>query len=291
VSAVSGTAPENLFSRATGTVRRANGSLVVGCVLLGAIIFLGVFAGVLTSHGPNQVNLDPSVQYLPPSSSHLFGTDEAGRDVFSRTIYAIRLDLPLAVGGIAVALVIGVTLGTFAGVARGPVDGVIGRLADGFQAFPPLLLALLTAAAIGTGFRNLLLIIALVFSPVFYRTTRTQMMSLTQRTYVEVARSLKRSWLRISLDHLIPNAAPPILAQASLSVGYSIILAAGLGFLGLGPPPPAAEWGAMIGSGAEQVTAGQWWLSVFPGLFLAATVASFALIADGIQEGADPRLA
>jgi ABC-type dipeptide/oligopeptide/nickel transport system permease subunit len=261
--------------------------LAVGLVLLGLIVLLGAFAGV-RGRSPNAI--DTAKQYQSPSLATPMGTDEVGRDVLARTLYAIRVDLPLAVVGIALALVVGVSLGTLAGLARGLVDGAIGRAVDGFQAFPALLLALLVASAAGPGLRNLALIIGLVFAPVFFRMTRAQMLSLRQRTYVEAARSLRRSWTRIAVVHLLPNAAPPILAQAALGVGYAVTLAAGLGFLGLGPPPPAAEWGAMIGSGAEQITAGQWWLAVFPGLFLTVTVFAFALIADGIQEGTDPRL-
>src|SRR6185437_5789565 len=173
-------------------------------------------------------------------------------------------------------------------IARGPVDALLGRLVDGLQAFPALLLAILTAAALGAGTRNLILIIGIVSAPVFFRLARTQAITLVRETYVEAARAFKHRWVAITFRHLLPNSLPALLAQAAIGIGYAVLLAAGLGFLGLGPPPPAPEWGQMIASGSEFLTSGQWWLSVFPGMLLAFTVVAFALIADGIQEKVDP---
>jgi len=264
------------------------GRLVAGLAIVALVGLAGLFAGQIDSRSPTALALDD--QALPPSGRFLMGTDELGRDVFSRTLHGIRLDLPLAVGGIALAMALGIALGMLAGIVRGPIDAVVSRIVDGLQAFPPLLLAILTAAAVGAGTRNLILIIGTVGAPVFFRIARTQAMTLMQETYVEVARALKRGWGWVVFRHLLPNSLPALLAQGAIGIGYAVLLAAGLGFLGLGAPPPAPEWGQMIGAGADHLTSGQWWESVFPGAVLALTVVAFALIADGIQENVDSSL-
>jgi peptide/nickel transport system permease protein len=262
--------------------------LVAGSCLLAAIVVLGILAGPLSHHDPT--SLDTSHKFQSPSGQWLMGTDQLGMDILSRTLYAIRLDLPLGLAAVALSATVGITLGMVAALGGRGIDALLGRLTDGFQAFPPLVLALLTATALGASLTNLVVIIALVYVPVFARMTRAQVLVLRQHTFVEVARSLRYGWVRIALVHLLPNAAGPLLATAALAIGRSVVLAAGLGFLGLGPPPPTPEWGAMIGAGAEEMAAGRWWIAVFPGCLLALTVAAFALIADGIQQNSDARI-
>jgi peptide/nickel transport system permease protein len=262
------------------------GRLRLGLLMVLLVVVAGIFAGVLDSTSPNALNL--AKQNQAPSLAFPMGTDNLGRDVLSRSLHAIRVDLPLAIGGIGLGLVLGISLGMLTGITRGPVDAALGRFVDGVQAFPALLLAILTAAALGASTKNLILIIGIVSAPVFFRLARTQAITLVRESYVEVARALRRGWVWITLRHLLPNSLPALLAQASIGIGYAVLLAAGLGFLGLGPRPPTSEWGSMIASGSDYLTSGQWWQSVFPGVLLAFTVVAFALIADGIQERIDP---
>lgn len=262
--------------------------LAVGLALLLMIVVCGVGAGLISGRNPTAI--DTAHRFVAPGPNWLMGTDGLGMDILARSLFAIRIDLPLGILAISLSAAIGITLGMISGLAGGMVDSSLGRVTDGFQAFPPLVLALLTATVLGASLTNLVVIIALVYVPVFLRMTRAQVVILKPATFVEVARTLRYSWARIALWHLLPNIAGPLLAVAALAVGRSVVLAAGLGFLGLGPPPPTPEWGAMIGAGAEQVTAGRWWLALFPGLMLAVTVGTFALIADGIQELSDPRV-
>jgi peptide/nickel transport system permease protein len=266
----------------------ASPRLVAGAILVGVVILLGLLAGVISTADP--LALHPARQFLPPSGEAYFGTDNLGMDIFARTLYAIRTDLPLAAGGVAVALVAGVAIGMTSAIVGGIYDLSIARLTDGFQAFPALLLGMLGAAVVGPGRLNLLLVIAFVWSPIFLRLTRTLVQQLKERSYVEAARSMKRSWTYVGVSHLLPNAAGPLLAQASLGIGYSILLAAALGFIGLGVPFPTPEWGAMIGAGSDQVITGYWWISVFPGVALFVAVAAFSVLAEGMHETLNPRI-
>jgi peptide/nickel transport system permease protein len=254
--------------------------------MVAIVAIAGAGASVIASTSPNALSL--ADQNQAPSTRFPMGTDNLGRDVFARSLHSIRLDLPLAVGGIGIGLLIGVTFGMATGILRGLADSALARFVDGLQAFPPLLLAILCAAALGAGTRNLILIIGVVSAPVFFRLARTQAITLMSETYVEAAQAFRRGWVWITVRHLLPNSLPALLAQAAIGIGYAVLLAAGLGFLGLGPPPPTPEWGQMIAAGSEFLTSGQWWQSVFPGALLAFTVVAFALIADGIQEKVDP---
>ena len=208
--------------------------LLVGLGMIVVIGVAGVASGVIDSTSPTALNLTNLNQ--PPSGRFPMGTDNLGRDVFARTLYSIRLDLPLAVAGIAIGVIVGTTLGMATGIARGPADALLSRTIDGLQAFPPLLLAILVAAAIGAGTRNLILIIGVVSAPVFFRLARTQAITLVRETYVEAALAFRRRWVWITVRHLLPNSLPALLAQAAIGIGYAVLLAAGLGFSVLGLP-------------------------------------------------------
>jgi len=228
-------------------------------------------------------------QFLPPSASHLMGTDEVGRDVLSRVIYGARVSLPLSVLLVLLAMCIGSLLGALAGYVGGIVDGVVMRVADLVFAFPGIILAMAVAAALGASIRNAVLAVVVVSWPSYARVSRGLVLAARQSDYVVAARLLGASGRRTLLVELRPNIAGPIAVLAALDVGNALLLLSGLSFLGLGAQPPTAEWGAMVASGALNFD--KWWIGLFPGLAIATVVLAFNFIGDALRDALDPRTA
>jgi len=223
-----------------------------------------------------------------PIASHIFGTDEAGRDNFSRVIYGARITIPVAFGVIVVASAIGVSVGAVAGYTGGWVDEVLMRVVDVVLAFPSIVLAMAITAALGPGLPHAMLAIVLVGWAEYSRLMRGQILAAKANDYVVAARALGAPAWRVLLRHVLPNAFPPAVVKATLDIGNAIILIAALSFIGLGAVPPAPEWGAMIAAGQAKFE--YWWVATFPGLAILSVVLGFNFLGDGIQDLLNPRL-
>ncbi len=266
---------------------RRNPVTLAGLAIVLLVLALSLLAPLVAPYPPKQG--DASQTLRPPSLSHPFGTDSIGFDVFSRTLYAGRLDLLIAFGAVAIALVVGCCFGAVAGFFGRVVDEVVMRLMDMLSAFPSFILALGVVAALGPSLPNLIAAIALVNVPVYARLLRSRVLAVREAQYVRAAVALGLPRRRVLLVHVLPNAWAPIFVQSTLQAGYAILEAAGLSFIGLGIRVPTAEWGVMINMGLQYVVSGQWWISFFPGMAIALTVMGFNLIGDGLQDVLDPR--
>ncbi len=260
---------------------------VIGLALILGFTLSAIFAPLIASQSPiDQVLLE---RLKPPSDAHWLGTDQLGRDIFSRLIYGAQISLMVGFVVVTSAGIFGTLVGLVAGYLGGMVDEVLMRVTDIFFAFPPLILAMAIAGALGPSLNNAMVAIAVVTWPVYTRLVRGQVLSLREREFVEAARSIGATTPRILLRHLLPNALAPILVQASFDLGGAILAAAGLSFIGFGARPPTPEWGVMISEGSKFFST-QPWLSFFPGIAILLTVAAFNLIGDGLRDAFDPRL-
>ncbi|TMI77397.1 MAG: ABC transporter permease [Bacillati bacterium ANGP1] len=224
----------------------------------------------------------------PPTAHHLFGTDEAGRDNFSRVIYGARITIPVAFGVIVVASAVGVGVGAVSGYAGGRMDEVLMRVVDVVLAFPSIVLAMAITAALGPGLPHAMLAIVLVGWAEYSRLMRGQILVSKANDYVVAARALGAPAWRVLLRHVLPNAFPPVVVKGTLDIGGAIILIAALSFIGLGAVPPAPEWGAMIAAGQSKFE--YWWVATFPGLAILSVVLGFNFLGDGLQDLLNPRL-
>lgn len=275
--------------RLAGVRRRLLRSRVslAGFVIVGVVALVALLAPLLAPDGPLAGHPEATLQ--SPSWSHLFGTDATGFDIFSRILYAARVDLGIALGAVGIALAAGAILGALAGYYGRIADESIMRTMDVLSAFPTFILAMGVVAALGPSLVNLILAIGLVNVPVYARLLRANILSIRERQYVMAARAVGNSRGRVLVRHILPNAVSPLFVQATLQAGYAILEAAGLSFIGLGVPVPSAEWGVMINLGLPYIVSGQWWITFFPGIAIAVTVMGFNLIGDGLQDILDPR--
>jgi peptide/nickel transport system permease protein len=263
----------------------------LGMVGLGVIAFwtLGsIFIGVLSPYGASETAAGALL--APPSLDHLFGTDNFGRDLLTRVFTGGQLSLWTGLIAVGISMVIGVPLGGIAGYAGGPLGGLIMRVMDVLLAFPSLVLAMAVAAALGPGISSAMIAVGIVGIPEFARITYGQTISLKQREFVEAGRALGLSSSTILIRHIVPNAIAPLVVRATLGMGYAILTAAALSFIGLGAQPPTAEWGVMISDGRGYIISGEWWLTFFPGLAIATSILGFNLLGDALRDVLDPRL-
>lgn len=261
----------------------------VGGTIVVLLALVAICAPVLApAPGDAFSAVHPSRQLLPPGPGHPFGTDELGRDLFTRVLYGARISLAAGAVAIAVALAIGVPLGAVAGYAGGFWDELIMRFTDVVLSFPSLLLATAIAAMLGHSLVNAVAAIALSWWPWYTRIVRAQVVSLRERPFVEAARALGVPGWRIVFEHLVPNALAPVIVQASLDFGSVILTLAALSFLGIGAQPPQPEWGLLVNTGRNFFLT-NWWYVTFPGLAILVTVAAFNLLGDGLREILDPR--
>lgn len=261
--------------------------IITGASILVVVAVLALFAPLLSPWGETEV--DPAGTLVAPGGNHLLGTDGNGMDVWSRVLYAARLDLGIAVAAVALAVVFGTLLGLVAGYLGGRVDDVLMRLVDIFQAFPTFVLALAVAALLGNGTVNLIITIAAVNAPAYARLVRAEVRTLRELPYVDAAVTSGASTAGILWRHLLPNSLTPVRVIAPLNCGWAMLTLAGLSFLGLGVSIPEAEWGAMISLGAPDVVGGRWWTSVPPGMALFVCVLGFSLLGEGLQERANAK--
>ncbi|MBD0269187.1 MAG: ABC transporter permease [Cyanobacteria bacterium Co-bin8] len=247
-----------------------------------------IFGEALAPYDPLASNSAIALQ--APSPSHWFGTDQLGRDVLSRVIVATRLDLGIAVLAVAMSFWVGSILGTCAGYFGGWTDRIISRCIDTLMAFPLFVLAMGLVAALGNSIENIIYATAVINLPLYTRVVRSEVLIRREAGYVEAARLVGNGDWRIMAQHLFPNVLPVMMVHVSLNMGWAILNAAGLSFIGLGVRPPTAEWGIMVAEGATYIVSGEWWLALFPGAVLMLAVFCFNLLGDGLRDLIDPRM-
>jgi len=286
-----------------GSTRPANGLLAMLAharyvlrdnVVTGFAFGLFILIVLAALVGPYVVPHDPlasntAAALAPPSATYWFGTDQLGRDVFSRVIVATRLDLFIAVASVALVFFMGGLAGVAAGFFGSWTDRIVGRIADTIMAFPLFVLAMGIVAALGNTVQNIIIATAIVNFPLYARIARAEANVRREAGFVLAARLSGNGDMRILLGHILPNIMPIMVVQMSLTMGYAILNAAGLSFIGLGVRPPTAEWGIMVAEGATFMVSGEWWIAFFPGAALMIAVFCFNLLGDGLRDIVDPR--
>jgi peptide/nickel transport system permease protein len=255
--------------------------------LFALFVLLAIFGPWLVPHDPLASNA--AVALKPPSMAHWFGTDALGRDILSRTVVATRLDLGIAVSAVVLSFALGIALGLGAGFFGGAWDLAVTRLSDTIMAFPLFVLAMGIVAALGNTVGNIVLATAIINLPFYVRVARAETNVRRHAGFVEAARLSGNTDLRILALHLFPNILPQAMVQVSLNMGWAILNAAGLSFIGLGVRPPTPEWGILVAEGAQFIVSGEWWVSFFPGAVLMLAVFSFNLLGDALRDIFDPR--
>ena len=280
---------EKRYSFAADTWRRLrkNKLAMIGIVILVVLIACALFADFLAPYELDAQDLMNTFQL--PTKEHIFGTDEYGRDIFSRCIYGARVSLVVGFIAVGFSIVAGVILGSVAGYFGGHVDNGVMRVMDVLMAIPQMLLAISISAALGSGLFNLMLAVGIANTPSYARIVRASVLSVKDQEYVEAAKAIGTSDFMIIIKHVLPNCMAPIIVQATAGVALAILTAAGLSFLGLGIQPPTPEWGSMLSSGRYYIR-DNWNMTVFPGLCIAATIFSLNVLGDGLRDALDPKL-
>jgi peptide/nickel transport system permease protein len=255
--------------------------------LFALIVIVAILGPLITPYDPLESNAARALQ--PPNADHWFGTDSVGRDVFSRVIIATRLDMMISVAAVALSFVVGSIVGSIAGYWGGWMDAVTGRFVDTIMAFPLFVLAMGIVAAMGNTVENIIYATAIINLPFYARVARAEVRIRREAGFAQAARLAGNTDIQVLALHIFPNALPPMMVQISLNMGWAILNAAGLSFIGLGVRPPTAEWGIMVAEGANFVVSGEWWLAFFPGLALMIAVFAFNLLGDGLRDIVDPR--
>ena len=259
---------------------------VIGSTIVLLVVASAVLAPVLTPYGPDTRNVRE--RFAPPSATHLFGTDNFGRDTLTRVLHGGRVSLRVAIGAVGIAAAVGILLGALAGFLGGAVDVVIMRVVDVFLAFPPILLALLLVAAVGTGERSVTVALGLIYWTAYARVIRANVIALREEEFVAASRASGAPWYRTLFRHVLPNTLAPVIVVASVGLGSAVTAEAALSFLGLGIQPPTPSWGAILNTGLQFIRETPY-LSTFPGLAIMVTVLGFNLLGDGLRDVLDPR--
>ncbi len=268
---------------------RKNPGAVVGLIIILAIIITSLSCPFWLDYQEDVIKINVSQRLLPPSLEHPFGTDTSGRDMFARIVWGSRASLGIGFASIALALVMGGIIGAVAAFWGGWVDMVLMRIMDVFMALPATLVAIAIVAAFGSSIQNLIIALAIAQTPNMARVTRGSVMSTRDQEYVEAATAIGNRRLTTLFTHVISNSLAPVIVQTTLSVASSILITAGLSFIGLGIQPPTPEWGSLLSSGRDAIrTAG--WLSIFPGVAIMMTILSLNLLGDGLRDALDPKL-
>jgi len=255
--------------------------------LFGFIVLCAILGPWIAPYDP--LTTDSAISLQAPSAAHWFGTDSLGRDIFSRVLVATRLDLGIAFASVILTFAIGALAGIAAGYFGGWTDRIVGRIADTIMAFPLFVLAMGIVAALGNTVGNIVLATAIINTPLYARVARAEANIRRNAGFVEAARLSGNSEGRILLLQILPNILPILMVQCSLTMGYAILNAAGLSFIGLGIAPPTPEWGILVAEGASFMISGEWWVALFPGLALMTAVFCFNLLGDGLRDIVDPR--
>jgi peptide/nickel transport system permease protein len=261
-------------------------TLVAFSMLL-LLLLLALLGPVLAPYDP--LKSDTASTLKPPSPRHWFGTDQLGRDMLSRVMVATRLDMVIAFSAVALSFAAGSLAGACAGVFGGWTERIVSRISDTIMAFPLFVLAMGIVAALGNSVFNVILATAIINLPFYARMARAEANVRREAVFVEAARLSGNGTMRVLAVHIYPNCLPPMMVQASLNLGWAMLNAAGLAFIGLGVRPPTPEWGILVAEGASFILSGEWWIALFPGLALMLAVFCFNLMGDGLRDLIDPR--
>ncbi len=284
-----GAAPRGLGTLGhIGWVLRSNPVTALAAIGAALLVLVGLFGPMLAPYDP--LASEVAIALAPPNAAHWFGTDQLGRDVFSRVIAAARLDLLLAAAAVLISFLIGAAIGGACGYAGGRVDRFVGRFVDVLMAFPLFVLAMAMVAAFGNNVANIIYATAIINLPFYIRFARAEVNIRRHAGWVEAARASGNSHAMVVAMFLLPNVLPAMAVQISLNLGWAILNAAGLSFIGLGVRAPTPEWGIMVAEGARFITTGRWWLVACPGLALMLCVLCFNLLGDGMRDILDPRM-
>lgn len=277
--------PESKIKQMWDTLTQ-NKAAVVGMVVIIFLIFLAIFGKWLMPYDPNYGEM--TINKQPPSATHWFGTDEQGRDIFSRIIDGTRVSLSVGLQAVSFALILGTIFGAIAGYKGGKIDTIIMRLMDIMMSIPDILLAITLMAALGRGIDKAVIAIGLVTIPEYARIVRGSIMSIKDSEYVQAAKVIGNNDFTIIFKHILPNVLSPIIVRATLGISSAILNTAALGFLGLGVQPPYAEWGDMLGRARSFIFEAPYML-IFPGIAITITVLAFNLLGDGLRDAFDPK--
>ncbi|MFT3802361.1 MAG: ABC transporter permease [Burkholderiaceae bacterium] len=269
-------------------VLRGNPVTSIAALGVGLLCLMAIFAPWIVPYDP--IASDVSRALAAPSAAHWAGTDQLGRDVLSRVITAARLDMTIALSAVALSFAAGAVIGSISGYLGGWLDRAVGRFVDVLMAFPLFVLAMALVAALGNRVENIVIATAFINLPFYIRFARAEVNVRRNAGWVESARICGDGTLSVVLRFLLPNVLPAMAVQISLNLGWAILNAAGLSFIGLGVQPPTPEWGIMVAEGARFISTGNWWLVAFPGAFLMVTVLFFNLLGDGLRDILDPRM-
>jgi peptide/nickel transport system permease protein len=274
--------------RHTAWILRGNPLTAVAASGILIVVLIAILGPSIAPYDPIASNVSESL--LPPTYAHLAGTDQLGRDTFSRLLVATRLDLVIAVSAVGISFLLGAVVGAFCGYAGGRLDRAVGRFVDVMMAFPLFVLAMAMVAALGNRVENIVIATAIINLPFYIRFARAEVNVRRNVGWVEAARASGEGNISVVLRFLLPNVLPAMAVQMSLNLGWAILNAAGLSFIGLGVRPPTPEWGIMVAEGARFISTGKWWLVAFPGLALMLAVLCFNLLGDGLRDILDPRM-
>lgn len=266
---------------------RRNPLFAAGTVIIIAFVLVGALAPYIAPYPP--ISVDAAKMFQGPSRDHLFGTDRFGRDILSRVVYGVRVSMGIAGLSIGIATSVGALLGLVAGYVERNVDQVLGRLMDIFFAFPSVLLALGISAVLGAGVTTVVIAIAVVYTPLFFRVMRASVIAEKQLTYVEAAASIGAGSWTIMVRHILPNTLSPLIVQIAVSLSYAILIESALSYLGVGVQPPTPSWGTILNEGKQFLPISPW-ISLFPGLFIMLSVLGLNFVSDGLRDYLDPRL-
>lgn len=259
----------------------------IGFLIVLMVILMAVFAPQIALQDPNEQNI-ADAQLAPPSVDHPMGTDQFGRDIFSRIVFGARLSLKVSVTAVSFAVVVGVPLGLLAGYHKGLIDEIIMRGMDIVFSFPAIVLAIAIMAVLGQSLLNLIIAIGVVYTPIFARVTRSGVLSVREEEYVTAAKSIGDSNFHVITKDILPNVVAPIIVQATVSLAFAILAESALSFLGLGTPPPTPSWGRMLSSSRNFMQTA-WWTVTFPGVAIMVTILGFNFLGDTIRDTLDPK--
>jgi peptide/nickel transport system permease protein len=276
------------LARNTGYAFGENRLTLMAAIIMVLLLLCAVFGPAIAPFDP--LTTDAAAKLVRPSLHHPFGTDALGRDILSRVIVAARLDLGMAISAVALSFVTGLALGSLAGYFGGWTDRIVGRAMDTIMAFPLFVLAMGIVAALGNSVLNIIIATMIINLPFYCRFARAEVNVRRELGYVEAARMGGNRALEVLLNHIVPNILPPMMVQASLNMGWAILNAAGLSFIGLGVRPPTPEWGIMVAEGASFIISGEWWAFMFPGAALVLAVFCFNMLGDGMRDLLDPKM-
>ena len=266
---------------------RRNTATSVAAAVIVLLFLLAIFGPLIVPYDPLATSMQEVLQ--PPSAEHWFGTDQLGRDIFSRVVVATRLDFAIAVAAVAISALAGISVGAMSGYLGGWLDGVTSRIVDVMMAFPLFVAAMALVAVFGNSVQSVVLATSIINFPFYFRLARIEAASRREIGYVEAALINGNSSGSVIFRFLLPNSLPPVIVHVSLNLGWAILNTSGLAFIGLGVAPPTPEWGIMIQEGASMMMSGEWWTVFFPGLALVLSVFCFSLLGDGLRDIADPR--